>query len=1135
MYNFYPQKLVRPPRCIAKILLIMRLTTLLLISAILQVSASTYAQKISLSEKNATLSVVFDKISDQSGYDFVFTTSILKSSKPVSINVQNKEFEEVLKEIFNDQPLSFSIKKKTVVISLKEPSFLDRVVDAFTPPIDVRGIVVDEKGMPLPGANVKVKGFKQAAVTDNEGRFYLPGVDDRAVLVVSFVGYKDVEVGVKASLSVALELKAAELNEVVVAYGRTTQQALTGSVTVVKGEQIQNLPNRSFDKSLQGLVPGLLVTSGTGQPGSAPSNFVLRGIATGGQPTDGQTFRNPLIVIDGVPVSQDPATITAGLSFARITNPLAQLNPSDIESISVLKDAAAIALYGSKASNGVILVTTKRGKIGKTVFNFRHQTDISAPLQGKIEMLNQQEYSELLYEAYKNSDPTKTDASILADLKTKFPTKSDGSFFPQSDWNSTLYHNSALTMGNEISVSGGTDRSNFYLNLEYTKENGVTRKSGYDRKSIRFNYENSPAIWLKLGTNIALSYNIQDYANAAGFESTSYISPLNSVGDQNGNYFYNFEWGNGQSQGVLTANPAAATELNINTSTAYRGLSKLFGQLTIFKDFTFTSTLGVDFMLNEAKEKIHPLLAIRGSTGIGSIQDQNFRTANIISTNILRFDREFLKQHAVNILIGQESQILTNKYSIIKLQDISSNPTQDQLTNGTISVAQGNVAKQTLMSYFGQVNYAFHNKYFLSASIRSDGSSLFGDNNRFGTYWSVGTGWVISSESFMKSTSSWLNYLKIRGSMGPSGNSASVANNLRYDRLQPFPTNYSGNTAVLPFTDLNPGNPSIQWERTFTWDAGIELRIAKQRLTVTADVYNRKTQNMISNNISIPLATGFTRITGNIGDITNHGIELSATANIIQKKDFRWSINANWSKNRNKLTKSFFPRSTVSGTSGYLVNEVGYEFNSFFLPTWSGVNSANGRPMWVDSTGKASEDYYAAKPAIVGKAQPDGFGSVTQSLSYRGFELAISLYYQYGSKIFFTSDLQNDGMYPYLNQAKSALNRWQKPGDAAVNPRRLYENITVTGDYDEGTNPSTRYLYDGDFIRLSNIVLAYHLPGKLINRLHLNSAKIFVQGHNLVTWTKYSGQDPENVGPSGFGSILYPQQQSFTIGLNVNF
>lgn len=1108
-------------------------------------------EKVTIKGSDVPLITVFKTIKKQAGYNFFYAADYVNDKEKVTVDVKNTKVEDVLQKVlgrdyvwvYNENAVSITKKKKE-----EKKRVIDNSPDSLNNPTyaSISGKIMDASGNSLPGATVLIKGTREGVNTDNEGKFILPNIPFNTVLVISSIGFEKREIAVKGkNIMVQLNVDVNDLDEtVVVAYNKTTQRANTGAVTVVRGEQIQTLPNRSFDKSLQGLVPGLLVTSGNGQPGSSPVNFILRGIATGGDINNGSTVRNPLIVIDGIPVLQDPTRGMGSISSegSPANNPMAHLNPSDIESISVLKDASAIALYGSKASNGVILVTTKKGRVGKTVFNFRHQTDISSRLEGKVALLDQQEYLELLFEAYRNSNPGITDAEILTDLRTtpspvfpKFPTmvkaSNDTTFFPVSNWNDAYYNKAAVSMTNEISMSGGNEKSNFYVNLEYTKQDGIVRNTGFDRKSVRFNYESRPSSWFRLGLNTALSYNIQNYSGQGSFSQMEAVSPLNPIYQQDGKYIYNYLWGHYSSGAGLLSNPIAASDLNINRNTAYRGLSKLSAELKLLRYFTITSNVGVDFMLNELKEKIHPLLAIEGTLDYqGKIVQENFRTANIITTNILQFDRTFGKGHNLNFLLGQEAQILTVQSSAVEVRGFPNNPSQDQAAEGTIFQAGSTSGKQTLLSYFGQANYNFRDKYFLSGSVRTDGSSQFGRNERFGTYWSVGGGWIVTAEPFMKEVSKWLSYLKLRGSFGPAGNSAAIGNSLRYDRLIMY--DYLGNTAVLPDRYESPGNPSIQWEKTFTWDAGLELRLLNGQVLVTADIYNRKTTNLIANNIPLPSATGFTRITGNVGDINNSGIELSVSTRIIHSQNFDWNINMNWSRNRNKFVKSFVPLSLMGEN---VANEVGREYNSFYLPLWAGVNTVNGRPMWIDSTGKANDDYYAAKSEFVGKTQPDGFGAVTNTFSWKGIELSIMLYYQYGSQVYYNGAfLQNDGLDPYANQSKGVLNRWQKPGDIAANPRRLLYGQSGT-EVDMGTSPSTRYLYDGDYIRLSNVSLGYNLPLSLLNKVHLSGLKVFLQGHNLATWTKYSGQDPENINAFGGGNFLYPQQRSFTIGLNARF
>jgi len=1115
-----------------KILLIMKLIAIIMTTFLIQVSAAGFAQKVTLKERNAELQSVLQKIRAQTGYDFLFDFSVIENAKKVSVEINNLNIDQALDELFKDQNLSYSIKDKSVVIKIKEPSFLDKVVDAFTPPVDISGLVLDEKGLPLAGVTVRVKGSGKATSTGNDGRFYLAGVDDDAVIEIRMVGYKTLERTAKGKFErVQMEQLSNDLDEtIVVAYGTTTQRSNIGALTVVKGEEVQTLPNRSVDKSLQGLVPGLLVTSGNGQPGAGLSNFVLRGISTGDNGLNGSTVRNPLIVMDGIPVSQESPQISRSITGTPVTNPMAQLNPSDIESITVLKDAAAVALYGSKASNGVILITTKRGKAGKTIVSFRHQTDLNLAIYGNTELVSLDKYLDLLYETYRNTPRVLTtgetsvwtDADILADLKSKFPVRSDGSLYPLTDWEKEFFKNQASTLSNELSFSGGNEKNLFYLNFEYTKQNGIIKGSGYDRKSIRFNFENKPAKWFSVGMNSTLSYNIQDYKSQVISDGGNAlrISPLNPAYLENGDLLLNFTFPN------IEANPLAIIKYNTRKNIVYRGLSKLYGELSFLKHFKLRSALGIDFSLTEAREKLDPRVydpELRTLTG--RIWEVDTRNANLITTNTLQYNHLFANDHAVNITLGQEAQIITNKFLSAMVTGLQV-PTDDQISsNGTGRTSTGIHTKQTQLSYFGQVNYSYRNKYFLTGSIRNDGSSRFGERNRNGNYWSAGAGWVVSEESFMKRSSNWLDYLKIRGSIGAAGNSFAIDRLTRFDVLRY--SVFQGKPAVVPF---GPGNPDIKWEETYSTDAGLEARLLKNRLSFTVDFYKKFTSNLIYST-PLPLSTGWGAVLNNIGDMNNTGIELSLSANILKLKDFAWNINGNWRKNKNILVKADVPLSTITGN--LLANEEGRNFNSFYLVRWAGVNPINGQVQWLNEADQVttvipSTSSINNNRKFVGKPQPDGFGSLTNTFSYKGISLSAMFYFQYGYQIYNSTSLLNDGASPYMLQDKRALQSWQKPGDVAANPKRMLNNFVNLGN-------STRFLYDGDHIRLQNVMLSYLVPTDLLKKLHLSMVRVYAQGQNLALWTKYPAGDPADVTVQGLGDLVYPNQASFSLGLNVNF
>lgn len=1115
-----------------KLLLQIKLIALCLLLTVLG-----YSQRISIQRTNVPLQTIFTDIEKQSRYQFFYNETLLQQTNKVTIDVKNVTVEDALTDCFKNQPLTYAIVDNTIILKKKvdAESSVSAGTLKSTSHISINGKVMGSNKQPIAGATVSVKGTKIATATNAEGAFNLSDVDEKATLIISSVAHleKEVSVNGQTSLLISLQEKVNDLDEaLVVAYNTTTQRSNVGAVTVVKGERIQNLPNRSFDKSLQGLVPGLLVTGGTGQPGGGMSNFVLRGIATAVSPSSA-SVRNPLIVVDGIPVTQDYFQMYINNPNTPITNPLAQLNPSDIESISVLKDAAAIALYGAKASNGVIVVTTKRGKAGKTSFNFRHQTDFVSVLDGKMELLNGDQYLELVKESYRNYDPALTEADILADLRTKFPTivntSGDTSFYPGTNWVNELTREPAVTVSNELSMTGGNDKSAFYLNLEWVKQNGIVKNTGYDRKSIRFNFDNRVASWMKLGMNSTFSYNVQDYGSSLfGLEGpiNYFLSPLNPVRLMNGNYALNYNWG-----GLFSpeANQVAVSEYNTNKNTSYRGLSKIFAEISFLRDFKFISNLGVDYMHAESKELFDPRLfdpgnqTTPGANNAGRIEENSLRRANLITTNILRFDKAINSNHTVNVLAGQEAQIISQKNLGLAVRGITI-PYYDQINSPGVSVLRqsGTTIKETLLSYFGQANYSFRNKYFVTGSIRTDGSSRFGEDKRFGTFWSAGAGWIVSSEPFMKGAS-WLNYLKLRGSVGEAGNAGSINRFTKFDILNYY--NYLGNIGLV-MDGNSPANNDVKWEETFTWDLGLESRILSDRITITADIYKRRTNDLLYP-INIPMSTGFTTILANVGKMDNAGVELSLAGDIIRTKNLKWNIAMNWSTNRNKLVKANV--ATVSTVTGVLGNKEGENFNSFYLRRWAGVDPANGLPQWIDSTGKPNSSYMASKPEFVGKPQPDGFGAITNTLTFKGFDFQATFTYQYGYQIYDFSEAVNDGKLPYLNQDKRALDRWQKAGDRAKNPRRVLNNV------DGGTFHSTRFLFDGDHIRLQNVSLSYNFSRQVLDKLRLNSLRVYLQAYNLAVWTKFPGRDPDIINSSGLSGGAYPNQRSYSIGVSTNF
>lgn len=1119
----------------------MSLKTLLsVICTLLLIQITAFSQSRAKQERVSiigtySLKKVFDTIYDQTGVQVTYSNALINANERVSLTIKNATLDDALSAILKGKNVTWIAKEGYITIRAGTRSEMSI---GKTNAIEITGYVLSEDGLPLSGATVIIKGSDRGTATDNQGLFVLREVQATAILHISYTGYspQDVSVNGRSSLSIRLQPSTNSLDEaVVVAYGITTRRSNTGAVSVIKGESITNLPNRSIDRSLQGQVPGLLITTGSGAPGGGTSNFILRGIGTGADiRLTGAVVRQPLIVIDGVPtVSANTVQITTDVNSASFTNPLAQFNPADIENISILKDAAAIALYGSKASNGVILITTKKGKAGKTSFTFHHQTDLATPINQQDELLNRDEYLTLLRESYKNSNPTLwTDAAIETDLKSKFPNYinelGQSVFYDQQDWFKAIYKNTAATITNELSASGGSDKMIYYFNVGHTTQKGVVKHTSFDRFSLRYNFSNKPFAWFKYGLNSTITYTKQNYQKSGSEDQYnsgsgfSYIVPLlNPIRLKDGSYnlfpfirpsrFFN--------------NPVAAFEYNFNRTDAYRCLANLFAEFKFLKDLSFRTDLGTDILFAQIKEKFDPRLSLSVSAGpgIGQITESNPFSARIINTNTLRLNKAILNTHLIEVLMGQESQIERNKILSGTKQGLAVPSLADLSAASNIINLIGTSNRSTLLSYFGQISYSHADKYFLSFSGRRDGSSKFGINNQYGNYWSVGAGWVFSELSLFKKIKS-INLAKLRASIGTSGNSASLGSSTRFDLVTPGSL-FNGVSAIT----INPGNPAVEWERSFNKDIGLEFSLFKDRLSGTVDWYKRNISNLLYL-YQLPGTSGTPSVTQNVGKMENTGLELLLSLDVVRKKTFTWNIAINWSTNENKLVKA----DAVLSVKGLVADIEGESFNSYYLVKWAGVNPADGKPQWYDLNGKITDTYSPDDKQIAGKPQPDGFGSIINNFKYKNWDASFMLYYQYGFKIYdyALNTLLNDGGNigtAYFNQSKRALDRWVKPGDIAENPRRALNNV------DGGSsNPSTRFLYDGDFIRLKNISVSYTIPEALTKRWKLNSSRIYIQGNNLVVLTKYKGLDPENVGV-GYTQIPYPQSRSYSIGLDIKF
>lgn len=1093
--------------------------------------------KVTLKAEQVALKLVMKDIEKQTGLYFMYSaTGSLRVNDPVSITVTNAKLEDVLATLMESRGISWTIMDKAIV--LKAAAVKPKETKETKEPLfrTVSGSVLDKDGQPLPGATVQIKGTNIGTTTAVSGVFTIANVPMKQLIIQArYTGYETQEKLLSAEGSIVFNLKPSVSNldeTVVVAYGTSNLRNVTGAISVIKGEEIKTLPNLSFDKSLQGLVPGLRISGGSGQPGAGLSNMLVRGITTGTEIFAGSTVRNPLIVIDGIQVSQEPfLKMSSTTTATALSNPLAQINPDDIAEISVLKDAAAISLYGTKASNGVILITTKRGHTGKPRVTLSHQTDAAFSIPNSPKLVSQQQYLDLLYETYKNTDPvTWTDAAIRADIFSKFPyyrvSGTDTSFHPTPDWDKEFIKSPAYTTSNNLSLSGGSPVQLYYLNLEYSKQNGLIKGSDYERASLRINLDNKFADWFKFGITSLLSYNVQNTAQTQSEISSSpflakYLSPLLPIRDQHGNYIPRYEWGHS----FLTdfVNPAMEVAYAYDRTKMYRALTSFNADISFLRHFTFASIVGFDYMNTENKIKQDPRLYRSGTSA--KIIDYDTRNANIQMTNSLRYQLQ-LGQHHLNVLAAQESQIQQTKFISVGVKGNSQfvDPYFTDISNINYSYSSysGYTRLRKTLSQLVNLSYDFRQKYNLNFNWRRDGVSAFGSDNPFGNYWSIGGAWILSDEPFMQAAKNNIQFLKLRGSFGYSGNASAITNAMRYTMLTS--TRFLNEPALIG--NLTTGNPDIKWETTKQWNAGLQTDLLDNRLSATADIYVKYTEDLIYAR-TLPSYSGYSTVMDNIGDIRNKGIELSITGKLFRAKDFSWTVNGNWSTNSNKLIKS---NNKINIVSNIFSNEEGREYNSYYMPIWMGVNSENGNPQWKGADEKPTETYNDAQKEFVGKMQPDGFGSVFNTFRWKDIELMFQLYYQYGGHLYNTglTELLNDGQYVYTNISAKALDRWKKPGDVAANPKRTMNSQTIQ-------QPSTRFLQKSDYIRLQNARISWQMPKRLTGNIHTESLRLYIQGNNLAIWSSTSGIDPDLINAAGAAGFAYPLSRTYSIGLNASF
>lgn len=992
----------------------------------------------------------------------------------------------------------------------------------------VSGKVTDsETGEALPAVSIGVKGTTTGTVTDFDGNYRL-SVPEGGVLVFSFVGFQsqEVEIGNQTTINISLAGDNKVLTEVVVVgYGEQTKGSITGSISSLATKDIQNIPVPSLEGAMQGRSAGVFIEQGNGKLGGG-IKMRIRGASSI------SASSQPLYVIDGIPVTSQSQSATNAT-----TNPLADLNFNDVESMEILKDAASAAIYGSRAANGVILITTKRGKEGKTKFNLGYQTGISNPT-GKREFLNADQYVTLFREAVKNRYGDDTAFDDVLDgyaVGTNWRNRE-----VNTNWQDQVFQKNAGFQQVDLSINGGNEKTKFYISGGLLDQNGILIKNRFQRYSGRVNLEHAISDKVKIGLNMGLSLSKnRRVADDNQFSTPMQIvalAPIIPIRNKEGNLTDAPETG-------MYYNPLVEAEYGAYNTNVFRNLSNAYLAYEPIKGLTLRGEFGAD-ILNQNEDRFWGSKTEVGRS-VGNTASAQIRWVQIVnytSKAYATYNKAFDK-HNFDFLLGTEYNYAQSDRTDTQAQGIPVDNLQTLASASKVTVGTSDRSFYAFLSYFSRINYQFDNKYLIGITARYDGSSRFGEANRFGVFPSMSAGWVLSREEFLKDIKA-LSFLKLRGSYGLTGN-AEIAN---FGQLGLFGTAKYAEVGGLAPTQI--ANPSLQWEKTLQTDIGLEFGFLNDRITGEIDFFHKNTYDLLLN-VPVPTTSGFSTQLRNAGKLKNWGWEFSVTSNNVVG-DFGWKTTFNLTLPRNEITDlGDLPNGLIDGGGSRYANvaKVGSPIGVFYGAEYAGVNPENGAARWFVNDPKnlsdrsMTENFNAANFVVIGNPNPTHYGGINNIFTYKGLELSIFFQWVSGNQVHNAAGSYMSGSMIYEdNQTVDQLNRWQKPGDITDVPRPSIYRSTGT------QSRSSRYLSDASYLRLKTLNLSYNLPTEIAKKAFMQSVRLYVTAQNLLTFTSYKGWDPEvNTdflsGASTQSGNIYqgvdfyaaPQAQTITFGLNLGF
>lgn len=1017
--------------------------------------------------------------------------------------------------------------------------------------IEISGTVFSSKdNQPIMGASVIVTNNPiVGTTTDFNGKFILTISEDAENLTFSYLGMEEKILPPQDGMEVYLEPDLNTLNEVlVVAYGTTKRSAFTGSATSVDGADLIT-PAASFDKGLDGKVAGVQVISSSGQPGSATS-FRIRGSGSL------KASNEPLFVIDGVPINSitDYEYSEVAADNSSSGNILSSINPNDIESVTVLKDAAAAALYGSRAANGVVIITTKSGKKGGVKVNLN--TRVSwASLPKAYSMVSSDQYYKQLFNAYLKTGESVEDANLKAQgaithnpYNVDFPLDASGNpisgaqIVVNTNWQDEVFK-TALSQDYDLNVSGGNERSNYYFSVGYSDMEGIAPASNFERYSGKIKVNTEATDWLELGMNMSYSNYVQETTVAGSAGASPLYNALtfpngvpvyrvdsngNPILDDQGNRQFNFT-----NPVNLDFNPLAIPYMDTHSSEFYRALPSAFALVKFTDDLNFRTVISADY-LSSNEDRYWNKEHGNGPAYNGRLDKYHHTNFSYTSTNTLNYNLGISEIHNLDFLAGMEYWKSTFKTLYAGGRDLLGEMKELAAAGGSFS-PHSDKLQETLISYFGRLEYSFDDKLNLSGSLRSDGSSIFGSENKWGTFWSVGASWQLNKERFLEN-SELIKDLKLRLSYGTSGNKSGLG---RYASLGLW----TADSEYLYGSNIGVGheqleNALLQWEKQAMFNVGVDFGIFGRKINGSIDYFS-KTSDGLLYDYPLALSNGFEEITLNAAKTTNSGFELDLGANVLDG-DFSWKVNFNASFIKDKI-KDLHGDDDVQVSANRKIWSIGGSQYEFFMPTWAGVDKDTGDPLWYvvnDNGGRTTtNNYNEATYEKQGRSTPDVFGSLGNVFSYKNFDLAVQLNYTLGGKFYdgLYNRLMHDGNSLGTNLHVDALNSWKTAGDLTDVPEFIPNNSSGSSSL------SSRFLYNPTNVKIRNITLSYNLPHNLgLYSKYIESTRLWVSVDNLYTWfsdSNYKGyEDIDIYGVQGYRQYpAIPVPRTFSIGASLTF